>query len=383
MNHSTVALFGAASVEMVALVEKAAKMAAARVVVEPSLDALVDWMHQDRPIAVVTTLSDRSREDIVALRGRAPSFTVPVVGITPEVGDLAFEEAYASGLDDVCAMHSRRLGSRLRRLVDTGPVSTEPSQRVVVLAYEDPNSRLMIGRAFRNAGFAVEFASDHEEALERATRPGVHVAVASSTVHGMGKESLSAKAWAAGSQVPWIIAAPPKDIGRHEGAITLPPEARVAVHDAFATPETLLFVVNDLINRPAVEARESERLLYGATVRFREAGRDNEDVGYLFNISAGGVYVRTLAPPPRLSELWLEFVPPRCDRLVHLKGTAVWVRQHGSSANATVPSGFGLQVTGASKADMERYGRSYRTFLAERVAARRRVREEPDERRVA
>ncbi|HHH31637.1 MAG TPA: hypothetical protein ENK57_25270 [Polyangiaceae bacterium] len=383
MNHSTVALFGAASVEMVAVVEKAAQMAHARVVVEPSVDALVDWMQEDRPIAVVTTLSDRSLEDAVALRARAPSLTVPVIGITPEVGDLAFEEAYASGLDDVCAMHSRRLGSRLRRLVDTGPVSTEPSERIVVLAYEDANSRLMVGRAFRNAGFAVEFASDHDEALERATRPGVYVAVASSTIHGMGASSLSAKAWARESRVPWIVAAPPKEIGRHEGAINLPQEAKVAVHDAFATPETLLFVVNDLVNRPAVEARESERLLYGTTVRFRDAGRDNEDVGYLFNISAGGVYVRTLAPPPRLSELWLEFVPPRSDRLVHLEGKAVWVRQHGSSANATVPSGFGLQITGASKADMERYGRSYRTFLAERVAARRRVQDDADERRVA
>jgi len=383
MNHSTVALFGAASVEMVAFVEKAAQLAAARVVVEPSLDALVDWMADDRPVAVVTTLSPRALQDVIDFRSRVPSLAVPVVGITPEVSDLSFADAYASGFDDVCAMQVRRLGSRLRRLVDAGPVDSKPSDRTVVLAYEDANSRLMVGRAFRNAGFAVEFASDGQEALARAMRPGVYVAVASSDIHGDGPDSLSARAWRRGCRVPWVIASPPKDIGRHEGAIDLPPEARVAVHDAFATPETLLFVVNDLVNRPAVEARESERLLYGATVRFRDAGRQNEDVGYLFNISAGGVYVRTLAPPPRQSELWLEFVPPRSDRLVHLEGKAVWVRQHGSSANATVPSGFGLQITGASKADMERYGRSYRTYLAERVAARRRSREGSKERRVA
>ena len=150
-------------------------------------------------------------------------------------------------------------------------------------------------------------------------------------------------------------------------------DQKIAVHDAFASPETLLFVANELINRPAVDGRQSERLLYGTTVDFRAAGRRSADEGYSFNVSAGGIYVRTLAPPERGTEVWLEFVPPRSDRLVHLEGTVAWARRYGPGHNATVPIGFGVQITGGSKADVVRYGSSYRSFLAERLSVRRRT----------
>jgi PilZ domain len=165
------------------------------------------------------------------------------------------------------------------------------------------------------------------------------------------------------------VTTPPKEVGLQRVALAVPDEARVAIHDAYSCPETLLFLANELVNQPAVEARSSERLLYGAAVRFRTAGRDNTDIGYLFNISGGGVYVRTLAAPAQHAELWLEFTPPRCDRLVHLEGTAVWARGFGPGSGATVPAGFGLQITGASDADRIRYLQSYETFRDERQAA--------------
>ena len=140
------------------------------------------------------------------------------------------------------------------------------------------------------------------------------------------------------------------------------------MHDAFQSPATLLFVANELMNSPAVNHRESARVLYGATVQFRQAGRSERDVGYLYNISAGGVYVRTLAPPTNWDELWVEFTPPRSERAVHLEGTAVWTRPYGPGGNASVPSGFGLQISGGSQADTLRYRRCYSTYLAERTA---------------
>src|SRR5690606_36855130 len=118
---------------------------------------------------------------------------------------------------------------------------------------------------------------------------------------------------------------------------------------------------------------ESERLLYGAVVRYRHAGGDDLDVGYLYNLSGGGLYVRTLAPPERDDEIWVEFVPPRSDRIVHLEGTAVWTRRFGSSASATVPCGFGVRITGGSERDLARYDNSYRTFLVERELRPRRA----------
>jgi PilZ domain len=373
MKHDTVALLGTPTVELLGATKAAASMASARVAIGSSVDNLVDWMNRDRrPIAVVTGMSAGAREAVLSFRARVPSAAVAVIGVTKEITDLSFEEAYAAGYDDVCARDDRRLGNRLRQLVEVGPMDVTPSDRRVVIADADRMTRLMTGRVFRNAGFDVRFATNAAEAYECATATDVYVVVVSSDLHGTSQDGLSARAWREGCDVAWIITTPPRDLGVQEASLDVPPESRVAVHDSFATPETLLFVANELVNRPAVEARKSERLLYGACVRFRAAGRPDGDVGHLFNISAGGVYVRTLAPPPRGSEIWLEFNPPRSDRLVHLEGTAVWTRRYGPGSGATVPTGFGLQITGASKADMVRYGRSYRTYLAERMAVKRR-----------
>jgi Tfp pilus assembly protein PilZ len=118
------------------------------------------------------------------------------------------------------------------------------------------------------------------------------------------------------------------------------------------------------------DGRRSERLLYGTSLRFRLAGRGNEDVGYVYNISEGGLYVRTLAPPARWDELWIEFTPPRSDRLVHLDATCVWARKYGPAGTASVPPGFGVEITGGSKADLGRYERCYASYQEERQASR-------------
>ena len=144
----------------------------------------------------------------------------------------------------------------------------------------------------------------------------------------------------------------------------------VAVHDAFSAPANLLFVANELLNRSLRDARKSERLLYGTTVRFRLAGRESEQLGYCYNLSAGRLYVRSFGPPARLDDLWLELVPPRSDRRVHIEARCVWVRPCGPGRGATVPAGFGVEITGATPTDQERYQHGYRAFLAERSALR-------------
>ena len=115
----------------------------------------------------------------------------------------------------------------------------------------------------------------------------------------------------------------------------------------------------------ARELRASSRVLYGTTVLFRVAGGEDDEIGYTFNISAGGAYVRTLAPPPRSSDVWLELRPPRSHRRVRLEARVVWTRAFGPNDSATVPPGFGVQLTGGSTADLEWYVRKYRELAAE------------------
>jgi methylmalonyl-CoA mutase cobalamin-binding subunit len=220
------------------------------------------------------------------------------------------------------------------------------------------------------------FASTSAEALTAAAAPDVAAVVVSAALEraGIDGQRLTRHLPALSADDPaiapaWVINTPPKEIAKMLGRVAQQDTLQMAVHDAFSAPANVLFVVNDVLNQETKNARKSERVLYGTVVRFRPAGRgrSDEDVGYSYNLSAGGLYVRTLALPDDWHELWLEFVPPRSDRAIHLEATAMWTRGYGRAGSATVPSGFGVRITGGSSADLERYDRSYKAFVAERA----------------
>jgi hypothetical protein len=107
----------------------------------------------------------------------------------------------------------------------------------------------------------------------------------------------------------------------------------IAAVDGFAAPENVLFASNEL-RAGAVNNRKTPRLLYGTTVAFRGAGRERDDLGFTYNVSCGGIYVRTLAPPDD-DETWIELRPPRSDRLVRLVAKIAWRRRFNHNENAT------------------------------------------------
>jgi len=137
--------------------------------------------------------------------------------------------------------------------------------------------------------------------------------------------------------------------------------------DSYAPPENIVFLANELGRGTADDQRSSRRLLYGTMVAFRCAGRDADDYGLSYNVSEGGLYVRSLAPPVE-DTVWLELRPPRTERLVRLEARVCWRRGYGGSAMATVPPGFGLEISDGSRADREAWEAGYRSF-AESVGA--------------
>lgn len=357
------------------ILERASDMAGDTLYQESTVEDAFGWIerHGKHPTALCVSMDrERAGHQAMELRENFALAGVPIIGLVAALGDLVFEEAFASGIDEVCAFEELRLGRRLRQLADVQAASVLRQELTVLVADADRAARLLIGRVFRDAGYTVAFALDAQDAVLQSLEPKVIAVIVSSSLALDGEELLPVRAVKEGCHAPWIINTPPKDMPAFMrlsvGAAMR--GVNVTVHDAFAAPAALLFVTNERLNKPERDGRRSERLLYGATLRFRQAGRENDDVGYLYNLSEGGMYVRTLAPPPRWEEVWIEFQPPRSDRLVHLDATCVWVRKYGPSGTASVPPGFGVQVTGGSKADLGRYERSYRAFQEERQAAR-------------
>jgi hypothetical protein len=374
-SGSPVLLVDPSQTEIVQLVEAAASMAglAVQVHVPSGEPGDASDLSEQRPCAIVVQVGDPGwKARLGAVRGLLELAVVPVIGLTPRLHDLLFEEAFSVGMDDCCAADAESLGRVLRALSRLHALEVVRTEHRVLVAEPDRATRALIGRVFRTAGYEVSFAVDARDALTQAADASVKVVVCASALDepSAGTAPLFKRALAMGCSAAWILNTPPKGIPAAWARVADAIGTNVTVHDAFSAPANLLFVANELLNRRLQDARKSERLLFGTTVHFRLAGRESGQLGYCYNLSAGGLYVRTLAPPARLDELWLELQPPRTDRRVHLEAKAVWVRPHGPGRGATVPAGFGVEITGVTPVDQERYQHGYQAFLTERSALR-------------
>src|ERR1017187_9547848 len=312
-----------------------------------------------RPTAIVVKMDAPGAELAFAqIRSQARLSRVPVFGVAQESSDVAFLELFTWGGDDLVSIASPFPMLKRIRALPAAPAT--PAQAVVegaanalpqaVVAGPVARWRSVIGRALHNGGFAVRFATD---LAEESVADGVRVVVAARDLPEGGALAALERARSRGSLVPWVLVTAPKKIAESMAAIRS--LGRVATMDAFAPPENVLFVVNELLAPRGVDKRASPRLLYGTSIVFRVAGRPEDEVGFTYNVSAGGAYVRTLAPPDPGEEVWLELGPPRSERRVRLAGQVAWRRPFGAFGAATVPAGFGVRLTDGLSGDLDRW----------------------------
>lgn len=326
-----------------------------------ALDALQD---AHPPLAVVLARGgDGAEEACTVVRGRPAFANVPILAMTEERGETAFLDAYQHGYDDLVSPDGPGLARRLHLLANR-PASADSAPRsVAVVASSDLRWRSLAARGLRNAGVDAIVVGNASDAIEASRR--AKLVVAADDLEPDGGVTAAARARAEGVGVPWVIVAPPKRLHVARTAAALVPTC--AVIDACAPPENAVFIANELANAPARDLRATTRLLFATTVSFRAAGRDHDEIGFTYNVSAGGMYVRTLAPLAPGDEIWLELNPPRCDRRVRLAGRVAWRRVFGPSGAASVPPGFGVQISEGLASDLARY-RAGCEALADAVA---------------
>ena len=316
------------------------------------------------PLAVVVQMdAEGAAQTFAHIRGQARLAQLPIFGVVPQRDDLAFTELFSWGGDDLLALTAPpALSRRLRPLVARPPSRAEakPRERGALVAGADARWRSVMGRALYQGGFSVRFITSASDLAQESLAEGVRVVVIADDLGTGEPEAALATARARGSQAAWIVVAPPKRMAMLQASIeALGP---VSVADGYAPPENVLFLTNELLSRRGVDQRASPRVLYGTTVAFRAAGRDEDEIGFSYNVSAGGVYVRTLAPLDAGQELWLEMWPPRSERRVRLAGTVAWKRAFGPSEGATVPAGFGVKLTDGLAGDLDRWREGYEVF---------------------
>ena len=254
----------------------------------------------------------------------------PVIAIADEPVEDRFLQALVAGADDLLlAGDQNGLQRRLAALAERPPIERDNRGSVVVVD-PDVGRRRRLGRPLFRSGLSVDFASSLEEIAGRS----VDVAV----IHeSCGEEGCDDVQHAVRSilkidHLPVVVVTEASEV--HAGRRV----ERTAAIPANVPADHLLFVVNELLNPGPAELRASPRLLHASLCSFRVAGVPVPRYGVTFNISRGGVFVRTLDAPAIGESVWVEFRPPSSDAAVHLRGTVAWRTLGGAT-----PPGFAVQ----------------------------------------
>jgi DNA-binding response OmpR family regulator len=325
-----------------------------------SITEALAWSEENEPHSLLLDGANGSLErSCLEVRAQVRHALVPILALAPAVNELAFAEVFSCGGDDVVGIRAQSaLTSRLRRL-PMSPWERPPqsADKVALISASDRSRRIVLARVLGNAGYPIRFAVDLEETARFAAESNPRLVVIDTELEGV--EALITRAAPKSPNTLWIVSTAPRHMRQCQGWLRELPNA--AVTDSFAPPENIVFLANELGRGKGNDQRASRRVLYGTMVSFRCAGRDEDDYGLSYNVSAGGLYVRSLAPPIE-DRVWLELRPPRTERLVRLEGRVCWRRGYGPSSMATVPPGFGIEIVDGSRADRDAWVAGYRSF---------------------
>jgi len=372
MSDRVLVVVGPFGEETTYRIHNVAAAVGAQIAIVGQCEEIVGALQDVQPLAFLIRMNALGAEQACAhVRSQPRLAPIPILGVASELNDLAFAELFAWGGDDLVAealpdaleRRLRALRGRPELSAQAGLVSQPEAVVEAVVAGPAARWRSVMGRALYNGGFAVRFATTAKETEDECRADGVRVVVAADDLEPGGGAHALSTARAAGFRCAWILVAPPKRMADAHAAIaSLGPASAM---DAFAPPENVLFVANELLAARGVDKRASARLLYGTPVAFRPAGSSEDEVGFSYNISAGGAFVRTLAPADAGQEVWLEMWSPRSERRVRLAGRVAWKRAFGPVGGATVPAGFGAQFTAGLSGDLERWGSGCSAFAAD------------------
>jgi uncharacterized protein (TIGR02266 family) len=111
----------------------------------------------------------------------------------------------------------------------------------------------------------------------------------------------------------------------------------------------ILFRINRILYPEKRELRSNPRVVDNILVRYRI--KDAIFSGYSFNISTGGLFIRTISPPPEKTEMRLSFHLPRKGRSIRSRGTVVWRNEYQPEGLTNYPPGVGVKFMNLEQED--------------------------------
>lgn len=289
-----------------------------------------------------------SRRFLAWLRSQQRFGSLPVLAIVDWPSEEDFQRAFAAGADDVVVVDDDEgVLRRIQALAAREPrADGRRANGSCLVQHPDQPRRAALGRALRQAGYDVTFACGLDEVLDRVTLdPPNMVLVAETTPwECMSGVIDEARRISERPDLPFVVCVSELDASRLRASSN--PILNVALMQSKAGPADALFLVNRLLSSTAAEdGRSSARILYDAFCAVRPSGEDQATrYAITFNISRGGLYVRTYDPLPRGTEVCVKLRAPGLSSTVELVGRVAWACSPARGTALTAPPGFGIEL---------------------------------------
>ena len=304
-----------------------------------SFHKIRESLENDPPLCIVANCETPAGQEIcLGARISNSLQDTPILALVEDPWSSQVRDAHALGVDDyIPADALDHLAMKLMALRQEGQAPATDEATRVLMADPDRERRVNLARTLRKLGMGMHFCL---ECPDVTLEEGVRLVVAHSALPPEGGATcLTTHRDRTKRPIPWILVGNGDELLAAREELGHQPLLRF--FDIDSDPAQIISVANELLRATLVSQRSSVRLPYTTSLVFDIPGSWSQVWCYSFNISLGGLYVRTLTPPPLSSEVQMEFAPPLSDQRVTLSGTVVWRQEYAGSKG--YPAGFGVQ----------------------------------------
>lgn len=299
------------------------------------------------------------------IRANVSTEDIAIIAAIEDPWSSFLDDLYTLSIDDYIVMSQVKDLIKKLKMISRGLPwpSIKKERGKVLLGERELKKRIFLGRLIRRRGFDLQFADSVEEIESFVKRDPLIELVITPFSLGENKipDVIRRVRSISGKRLPWIV------LGAEEELLELfklsSQFSPITLFKGFLSPEYIIFLINELLNPPPENVRKSKRVLFRGAVQVKDLNNEEVIWGYLYNINATGVYIRTLTPPKTGSQLELFFRPPFGEGRVKLRGRCVWTKEYGEEKGPVVPHGMGVFFTDISPADSAALSTGYSCLL--------------------
>jgi len=279
---------------------------------------------------------------------------IPIVMLTGTDAAPEIMHSWRAGADDYLPKPIRlpQLASKIEALrtllpAPDGSQTRTLSRRRLVYVENRLFYRTRLGGALEHAGFQIRYCKDGSEALRALATHHDEIGLLLCDLGAMGADGFEGArrlcAQVAGKTPVLLMTAsdPPPEIQSAVQELT----GHELLNKRFLPAESILAKVNSLLNRATLDVRPHERVPFFSVVEFRANPNDDWLSGFAYDISTGGIFIRTMTPFPPLSSIQMKvrFFAAKDD--LRCQGVVAWANAFNSRSAFSYPLGMGVRFS--------------------------------------